>query len=731
MRNLFAFITALLILLAGCQPSTGDGTGNQTNGGSASDNGNSLAIKYPETAKGDSVDTYHGKEIADPYRWLEDDSSDETKAWVREQNRVTFRYLDNIPYRDAVQERLSEIWNYERYSLPFKRAGRQFYFKNDGLQNQSVLYEVTEEGEKVLLDPNKLSDDGTTSLGTYSFSKDGKYFGYGLAEGGSDWRTIYVKDLDSGKELSEKIKWVKFSGISWFKDGFFYSRYPAPKSNTKYSGKNEFHKVYYHKMGTPDKEDILICDDKTNPQTNFYGYTTEDESFLIIYSSESTSGNALFFKDLRKETPEGLKKNRQIKPIVTNFDNDHSVIDNIDDKLIISTNLDAPNKRVVLADIKNPSPENWKEIIAETEDVIQSVSVIGGKIIARYISNASSKLKIFGMDGQYESEVKLPGIGTVNGISGKKDEDVAYYNFTSYTRPNSIYEFNIKDKSSKLYRAPKINFPSEEYVTKQITYKSYDGTEVPLYITHKKGLKMDGKRPTLLYGYGGFNISILPQFNLEKTIILENDGVYAVANIRGGGEFGKKWHKAGTLGEKQNVFNDFQAAAEYLIDQGITSSDKLAIEGRSNGGLLVGACMTQRPDLYQVALPAVGVLDMLRYHKFTIGWAWATDYGRSDNPEHFPFLMDYSPLHNVKPNTSYPATLITTADHDDRVVPAHSFKFAATLQENHKGINPVLIRIETSAGHGAGKSTKKQIEEAADKMAFTLFNMGEDVMYED
>lgn len=683
-----------------------------------------IPVTYPDIKKDETIDDYHGTAIQDPYRWLEDDNSKETSDWVTNQNKVTFSYLDQIPYRKAIKNRLKDVWNFERFGTPFKEGGKYYYFKNDGLQNQAVLYEqeTLDSPSKIALDPNSFSDDGTTSLGSLSFNKTGDLLAYQISEGGSDWRTIHVKDLNTGETLEDKVNWVKFSAISWFKDGFFYSRYPEPEEGKELSAKNEFHQVYFHKIGTDQAEDILTYSDRANPLQNVYTSTTQDERYLILSVVQSTSGNALYFKNLNKPNAEFI-------PIWQSFDNDFSVADNDGNNLLVMTNYQAPNNRIISIDTENPEEENWKIVIKESKnDALQGIKIIGGKIIATYIHNASSKVQLHNLDGVYESDLKLPGIGTVGGFNGKKEDNQAFFSFTSFTRPTTVFSLDMPANKIAVFKAPKIDFKSDDYTTEQVWFKSYDGTKVPMFLTYKKGLKLDGKRPTLLYGYGGFDIPVLPSFRVSNTVLLENGGIYAVANIRGGGEFGKKWHKAGTLENKQNVFNDFISAAEYLIAHNYTTQKKLAIQGGSNGGLLVGACMTQRPDLFQVAFPQVGVLDMLRYHTFTIGWAWATDYGRSDDPEAFKYLIKYSPLHNVK-ETEYPATMVTTADHDDRVVPAHSFKFISELQNKHQGDNPVLIRVETSAGHGAGVPTDKQIQTAADMSSFMFYNMKEDVIY--
>lgn len=679
-----------------------------------------ISVDYPETKKQtDTIDNYHGTEIADPYRWLEDDNADDTKAWVVDQNKVTEGYLSQIPYRGKIKDRLEKLWNYEKYSSPFKEGGKYYYFKNDGLQNQSVLYvsdDILQEG-KVALDPNKFSDDGTASLGAMSFDKSGRYLAYAISEGGSDWRTAYVKDMETGKMLDDKVEWIKFSGLAWYKDGFFYSKYPTPKDGDELSAKNEYHKVYYHKLGTAQSDDVLIFETPDHAQRNCYASTTDSEDYLIISTSESTSGNGLYVADLNKSM-------KDIRPIVTTFDSDYSVIDSDGSKLLVITNNEAPKQKIISIDANAPQKANWKTVVAENEDALRGASIVGGRLFVNYMHNASSKINVHDLDGKFQSELKLPGIGNSGGISGKKSDELGFYSFTSFTRPSTIYALDTKSLKSEIFRQPKVDFDSDAYETVQKWFTSKDGTKVPMFITMKKGTKLDGNNPTLLYGYGGFNIPLLPSFSISRLPLLENGGIYVVANIRGGGEFGKDWHKAGTQGQKQNVFDDFIGAGEYLVENGYTSKDKLAIQGGSNGGLLVGACMTQRPDLFAVAFPAVGVLDMLRYHKFTIGWAWAGDYGRSDDPEAFDYLVKYSPLHNVKP-VAYPATMVTTADHDDRVVPAHSFKFISELQDKHVGDNPVLIRIETSAGHGAGKPTSKQIEEAADILSFMLYNTNE------
>ena len=682
-------------------------------------------IKYPETKRVDQVDDYFGIKVADPYRWLEDDNSEETAAWVKAENKVTFGYLEKIPFRNKIKERLEKIWDYPKYGVPFKKGENYFYFKNDGLQNQSVLYiqKGLDGKPEVFLDPNKLSEDGTVALAGMSVSKNGKYFAYSIARSGSDWNEVFFMDVESKRKLKDHLEWVKFSGMSWKDDGIYYSRYDAPKEGDELSGKNEFHKVYYHKIGSSQDDDILIYENKEFPLRNYYAGTTEDESYLILTETESTSGNSLYVRKTDSD-----KKDFTL--IAKGFDYDYNVIDNIDNRLLVYTNYEAPRYKLVIIDPEEPDMKNWKDVIPEQEDVLQSVSLIGGKIVAEYMHDAASRAYIYEYNGKQVGELSLPGIGSMGGLSGKKDEDMAFYSFTSFTFPSTIYKYDISKNKSEVFRKSEIDFDGSRYETKQVFYESKDGTKVPMFIIHKKGLKLNGKNPAYLYGYGGFNISLTPSFSLTRLVLLENNFVVAIANLRGGGEYGEEWHKAGTKMHKQNVFDDFIAAAEYLIKDGYTSSEKLAIAGGSNGGLLVGACMTQRPDLFKVALPAVGVLDMLRYHKFTIGWAWASDYGTSEeSPEMFKYLYEYSPVHNVKKGTCYPATLITTADHDDRVVPAHSFKFAAELQAKQSCDNPVLIRIETKAGHGGGKPTSKIIEEYTDVWSFMMYNLGVEPKY--
>ncbi len=674
-------------------------------------------INYPVAKKVDQLDEYFGTQVADPYRWLEDDNSAETAEWVKAENELTQKYLAEIPFRQGIIDRLTEIWNYPRYRTPEKKGDLYYFRKNDGLQNQDVLYvKKGEDGEaEVLLDPNTFSEDGTVALSSWNLSKDGKYMGYMIARAGSDWNEIHVLDLETREVVGDPIKWVKFSGVSWKDDGFFYSCYDEPEAGDELSDVNEYHKVYYHKIGTSQADDELIYENPDQPRRNYYVGTTEDERFLIMYEVESTSGNALWYKDLTRNKGNFIK-------LAEGFEYDYSVIGNINDQLLIKTNEGAPKGMVYLAETRKK--KGRVVIIPEQENVLGSVAIIGGKLITTYMKDASSKAYIHMLDGEKIAELELPGIGSFGGLSGKADDQTAFYTFTSFTFPATIFKLNIEENKSEVFFDSGVDFDASQYVTKQEFYTSKDGTRVPMFIIHKKGVELDGTNPTLLYGYGGFNISLTPYFSTSNLILLENGGVYALANIRGGGEYGEEWHEAGTKLQKQNVFDDFIGAAEYLISEGYTSSDKLAIMGGSNGGLLVGACMTQRPELFKVAFPQVGVLDMLRYHKFTIGWAWATDYGTSEEDSTmFNYLLGYSPLHNIKSDVNYPATMIFTADHDDRVVPAHSFKFAATLQEKNTGPNPMLIRIESKAGHGAGTPIAKLIEGVADQWAFMFYNM--------
>ncbi|QDW19795.1 prolyl oligopeptidase family protein [Flavobacterium sp. KBS0721] len=674
-------------------------------------------IQYPESKKGETVDVYFDTKVNDPYRWLEDDKSAETGAWVKAENEVTYGYLDKIPFREELKKRMEKLWNYEKISAPFVEGKFTYYSKNNGLQNQSVIYRKGKDGkEEVFLDPNTFSKDGTTSLGGLNFSKDGNKAAYAISEGGSDWRKVIIIDALSKKAIEDTLVDVKFSGVAWHgNEGFYYSSYDKPKGS-ELSAKTDQHKLYYHKLGTAQKEDKVIfgADQK---RRYVGGYVTEDDKYLVISAANSTYGNELYIKDL-------TKADSPIVTIVDNFNSSNQIIENEGTKLFIETDLNAPNTRVVTVDISNPKPENWKDFIKETQNIL-SPSTGGGFFFANYTKDAVSFVQQYDYSGKLIREIKLPAVGTAGGFGGKKEEKTLYYSFTNYTTPGTIYSLEPKSGKSEVYQKPVVDFKSENYESKQVFYTSKDGTKIPMIITYKKGTKLDGKNPTILYGYGGFNISLTPSFSIANAVWLENGGVYAVANLRGGGEYGKKWHDAGTKLQKQNVFDDFIAAGEYLIAQKYTSSDFLAIRGGSNGGLLVGATMTQRPDLMKVALPAVGVMDMLRYHTFTAGAGWAYDYGTAqDNKEMFEYLKGYSPVQNVKAGVKYPATMVTTGDHDDRVVPAHSFKFAAELQEKQTGPNPVLIRIDVKAGHGAGKSVAATIQENVDIQAFTLYNMG-------
>ncbi|WP_345156111.1 prolyl oligopeptidase family serine peptidase [Pontibacter saemangeumensis] len=677
------------------------------------------ALDYPDTKKIDHTDDYFGTQVADPYRWLET-HNEEVEEWIEAQNEVTFNYLSSIDFRDEIKARLTEIWDYPKYGAPFKENDKYYFSKNDGLQNQSVIYvqESLEAEPRVFFDPNKLSEDGTVALTAFEFSQDGRFVAYGTSSGGSDWNTFHVMEAATGKKLSDQLEWVKFSGPSWYKDGFFYSRYDAPTEGNKLANKNEFHKVYYHKVGTPQSQDQLIYEDKQHPLRNFYGQTTDDERFLILNVSEGASGaNALYYKDLK--APKGT-----IKPIVENFESEYNVVDNMGDRLLVMTNKNAPRYRLVLIDPKKPQEANWKTVVPENENVITGVSTVGGRIIVTYMKDATSQVVVFDNTGKQINNVELPGLGTVSGFKGEKEDTEVFFTFTSFTYPPTIYRYDVLSNKVTLFRKTEVNVDTDAYETKQVFYTSKDGTKVPMFIVHKKGLELNGQNPTYLYAYGGFNISLTPSFSIANMLWLENGGVYAMPNLRGGGEYGEEWHNAGMTPNKQNVFDDFIAAAEYLVDEGYTSSEKLAVAGGSNGGLLVGAFMTQRPELAKVAIPAVGVMDMLRFHKFTIGWAWVPEYGSSDDAAQFENLYAFSPLHNIREGVAYPATLVKTADHDDRVVPAHSFKFISELQAKGAPVNPYLIRVDVRAGHGAGKPTSLVIQEYADTYAFIYQNMG-------
>ncbi|MEG3847354.1 prolyl oligopeptidase family serine peptidase [Microcoleus sp. herbarium19] len=695
-------------------------------------------LSYPATRKIDVSDDYHGVKVSDPYRWLEDPESSETQAWVEAQNALTFGYLREIPAREKIKNRLTQLWDYEKYGIPFKEGDRYFYYKNDGLQNQSVLYTLTSlDGEpKVLIDPNTLSEDGTVALGGIAISEDGKFMAYGLSTSGSDWQEWKVRDVETGEDLSDHLKWLKFSGASWTHDGkgFFYSRYDEPNEKSKHEDVNYYQKLFYHQLGTAQSEDVLIYDRPDQKEWGFSGGVTEDGKYLIVSVWQGTeTKNLIFYKDLT--APEST-----VVELINEFEAEYSFIGNEGPLFWFQTDLDAPLGRVIAIDTNNPPPSSlagaetppsppltkggieggFTEIIPEAAETLQGIGILNNQFVASYLKDAYTQIKIFNLDGSFARQIALPGIGSAGGFGGKRHDTETFYAYTSFTSPNTIYSYNMVTDESKIYRQPKVDFNPDDYETKQVFYPSKDGTEVPMFITYKKGLQLDGNNPTYLYGYGGFGISLTPSFSVSRVVWLEMGGVYVTACLRGGGEYGEAWHQAGTKLNKQNVFDDFISAAEWLIENKYTKPAKLAIAGGSNGGLLVGACMIQRPELFGAALPAVGVMDMLRFHKFTIGWAWTSEYGSPENAGEFPAIYGYSPLHNLQPGTAYPATMITTADRDDRVVPAHSFKFASALQESHAGEKPVLIRIETKAGHGAGKPTAKIIEELADEWAFLV-----------
>ena len=701
-------LTFLLILVAGCH--TPDGSPP------------SMKLTYPNTAKVEVVDDYHGTKIVDPYRWLEDDNSAETKAWVEAQNKVTFGYLEKIPQRAAIKQRITKLWNYERWGMPFKEGGRWFITRNDGLQNQSVLYTMRalDETPRVLLDPNKLSADGTVALQSYSVSDDGKLMAYATSASGSDWIEIKVRDIESGVDKPDLIQWAKSTSPSWTKDGkgFFYSRYDEPAATNQFKGVNYFHKLYYHRLGAAQSDDDLVYHRPDQKEWGFSAGVTDDGRYLAISVWKGTdTKNRFFYRDL---TTLGAP----VVELLNDFDADYSIIDNVGPVFYFRTDLDAPRGRVIAIDTTKPARSNWREVVPQSNDRLQSVSMVNNQLVCNYLKDARSDIRIYATDGAVVRNVDLPGIGSAGGFGGKREDTETFYAFTGFTAPTTIYRYDLRTGTSSIYRAPTVDFTPGDFETRQVFYTSKDGTRVPMFITHKRGLKLDGNNPTLLYGYGGFDISLTPSFSPALITWMEMGGIYAVPNLRGGGEYGKAWHEGGMKLKKQNVFDDFIAAAEWLIANKYTSSKKLAIYGGSNGGLLVGACMIQRPELYRAAIPAVGVMDMLRFHKFTIGWAWTSDYGSPDNAEEFKAIYAYSPYHNLKPGTAYPATLVTTADHDDRVVPAHSFKFAARLQEYHRGPHPALIRIDVKAGHGAGKPTAKVIEEAADRFAFLVQELG-------
>ena len=703
--RVFIILLSLVLLLTGA--SYGD-----------KEKKNQPTFDYPKTEKGNQADDYFGTKIKDPYRWLEKEGAEKVKSWIKAQNQVTFDYLAKIPYREKIRSRIKEIFNYPRYSSPFRTGEYYFFYKNDGLQNQYVIYvQKGLDGEpRVFLDANKLSKDGTTEAWLAGFSEDDKYVTTGRSEGGSDWIEMRVMEVETGKELEDRLQWVKFSGAAWKGNGFYYSAYDEPEKGKELTQKNEYHKVYYHKLGEPQEKDQLIYEDKKHPLRYFWADVTEDERYLLLYVSEGTHGNELYFKDLTGES-------QDFTPVIKGFKYNTSIVDNINDSLIVVTDYKAAKKSVVLVDTKNPGKDNWKTLIPEKNDTIRGMSLASGKLFVSYLKDAHSQVFQYNLKGKMEKEIPLPALGSAYGFYGKKEDKILFYTFTSFTYPPTIYKYNVESGKSEVFRRSEVKFNPAEFTSKQVFYKSKDGTRIPMFVVHKKGLKLDGNNPVYLYGYGGFNASLTPYFGSSKILLLENGVVFALANLRGGGEYGQDWHKAGMLFKKQNVFDDFIAAAEYLIKEKYTSKETLAIAGASNGGLLVGACMTQRPDLFKVALPAVGVMDMLRYHKYTVGWGWVVEYGTSDKEEHFKNLYSYSPLHNIKKGLSYPATLVTTADHDDRVVPAHSFKFIATLQEKHKGSNPVMIRVDVKSGHGASNLTKA-IDKITDEYAFMFYNLG-------
>ncbi|MEM8583631.1 MAG: prolyl oligopeptidase family serine peptidase [Bacteroidota bacterium] len=715
LNNHLITLLVLSLLLTACQQET------QTNEDTAVNYAN-IEVSYPATEKQDVVDNYHGTDVTDAYRWLEDDRSEETGAWVSAQNEATFGYLEQIPFREQMERRLTELVNYARTSSPFRVGDYYFFSKNDGLQNQSVIYiQDGLEGEpRVFIDPNQLNEDGTTSIGLMGADKTNKYMAYSRSDAGSDWRKMYVRDIETNTDLEDELEWVKFSGAAWFGDGFFYSRYPAPAEGDELKGDNTMHSVYYHKLGTPQSADKLIFSDEENPAYYHFGYTTEEEDFFILNQQPGTDGFAVYVLDLRKSNS---LDNPNFELLFDGFSNKNYVVHNEGEDFWVQTDYEAPNYRLVKMKLTEPAPENWMDVLPESDNLLQSVSTGGGYFFAQYLEKATDHVYRMKYDGSDRQEVTLPGLGNVGGFGGKAEEEQLFYTFRSFTYPPTVFSYNVATGESTPFFEPELPFDPTDFEEKQVTYTSKDGTPVTMFIVHKKGMELDGDNPTYLYGYGGFNISLTPSFSAFRFAMLENGGVFAMPNLRGGGEYGEEWHQAGMLMNKQNVFDDFIAAAEYLIDEGYTRSEKLAIAGGSNGGLLVGAAMTQRPDLFAVAFPAVGVMDMLRYHRFTVGKGWIPEYGCADSTQaEFENLVAYSPLHNLEDGTAYPATMVTTADHDDRVVPAHSFKFAARLQEAHEGENPVLIRIETDAGHGAGKPISKSIEEQADLWSFFFYN---------
>ncbi|MCP9235390.1 prolyl oligopeptidase family protein [Lewinella sp. JB7] len=687
-----------------------------------------IPVTYPTTDKDSTEDEYHGQIVRDDYRWLEDDNSVKTKDWVTRQNEVTFGYLEQIPFRQDIEERLTELVNYPRLSSPYKVGEYYFYGRNDGLQNQSVIYykKGLDGEERVFIDPNALNAEGTTSINLLGADKQNRYMAYSRSDAGSDWQTIYIRDIATNEDLEDELQWVKFSGAGWYGDGFFYSRYPAPAEGEERKGNNLMHSVYYHSLGQPQSRDRVVFEDADHPDYYHYGGTTEEEDYLIMYAAPGTDGFATYYLPLG-----GGELPPVIEPVALFADtkNKSQVVHTDGTDFWVLTDIGAPNYRLVKININKPQRTSWVEIIPESEDLLQSVTTGGGYLFANYLEKATDRFYRLSYDGEHKTAVQLPGVGSAGGFSGKEEDKQLFYVYTSFTYPPTIFEYDVETNESKPFFEPELKFDPKEYEEKQVSYISKDGTEVTMFLVHKKGLELDGDNPTYLYGYGGFNISLSPSFSVMRMPLLENGGVFAMANLRGGGEYGESWHQAGMLENKQNVFDDFISAAEYLIEQGYTRKEKLAIAGGSNGGLLVGAAMTQRPDLFAVAFPAVGVMDMLRYHKFTVGKGWIPEYGSSEDSSMFPVLHAYSPLHNLRPGTAYPATMITTADHDDRVVPAHSFKYAARLQETQAGERPVLIRIETNAGHGAGKPISKMIEEEADRWSFFFYNTQAPVKY--
>jgi prolyl oligopeptidase len=676
-------------------------------------------LDYPQTAKTDSVDVYFNTQVADPYRWLEDDNSEETKAWVEAQNEVTNNYLAQIPFRDAIKERLAEVWAYTRQSAPTQKGDYLFYSRHDGISNHAVVYvkNITDSIERVLIDPNLFSEDGTTSLAATSISSDGQHVAYAISKGGSDWQEVFIRDVATGTDLEDHLEHIKFSSFSWDAEGFYYGRYEQPAKGSELSGSNEYQKLYYHKLGTAQSEDQLVFEDRQNPRHMFSAEVDDEFRYLMLYTSQSTHGNMLHLKDLQKKGDWVLAD--------PDFETETSFIGLVDEHIWVLTNYEAPRYRVMAIDPDNPSIENWKEVLPESSHVLNSITLTNEFAVANYMQDVQSQLKVFNKKGEFLYDIELPGIASVSDLEPVKEKDLIYFNYTSYTTPSQVLMYHLGQRLLEEEFTPVVDFKSEDYESKIVFVEAQDGAQVPVSIVHKKGLELNGNHPALLYGYGGFNVVYPPRFDVRLIPWLENGGIYVNAHIRGGGEYGDDWYRGGTLLNKQRVFDDFILAAEYIIAQNYTNPEKLAIMGGSNGGLLVGAVANQRPDLFKVALPAVGVMDMLRYQHFTIGWAWAGDYGRSDeNEEMFAYLYGYSPLHNIPESEIFPATMVTTADHDDRVVPAHSFKYIATLQEKYKGNNPVIIRIETKAGHGAGKPLSMQIQEVADKWAFAWYNMG-------